>query len=83
MRACEIERHAMRGQSEGNADLVGRVVPIEEVAHQTVDAIRSDQLYAITHHESREPICRRFQHIDGAMAELRCSRALYRRAAGQ
>ncbi len=44
----------------------GRVIPVEGVAIKVVNAIRNDELYIVTHEESREFIRRRFERIDKA-----------------
>jgi NAD(P)-dependent dehydrogenase (short-subunit alcohol dehydrogenase family) len=51
-------------QDESNSQLAGRVVPVDDVARQVVDAITANRLYVLTHIESREPIRRRFERID-------------------
>jgi NAD(P)-dependent dehydrogenase (short-subunit alcohol dehydrogenase family) len=53
-------------QGEGNADLAGRVLAVDDVARQTVEAIGTDRLYVIPHEESRRMIFRRFERIDQA-----------------
>jgi NAD(P)-dependent dehydrogenase (short-subunit alcohol dehydrogenase family) len=49
-----------------NPELAGRVLPVESVAAQVVDAIRDGRLYVLTHAESRDPVRRRFERIDRA-----------------
>jgi len=44
----------------------GRVLPVAEVAAKVVKAIRDNELYIVTHEESREFIRRRFERIDRA-----------------
>ena len=44
--------------------LAGRVIPVDDVAEATVDAILRNRLYVVTHDESRESIRRRFERID-------------------
>jgi len=44
--------------------LAGRVIPVDEVAEATVDAILRNRLYVVTHDESRDSIRRRFERID-------------------
>lgn len=51
-------------QDESNEQLAGRVLAVEDVARQTVDAIRTNSLYVLPHEESRDPIRRRFERID-------------------
>ncbi len=50
--------------------MAGRVLPVDVVAEQVVDAIGTDRLYIVSHEESREMIRRRFQRIDRAFADL-------------
>ena len=51
-------------QDDANDDLAGRVLAVEEVAARAVAAILANELYVLTHDESREPIRRRFARID-------------------
>jgi NAD(P)-dependent dehydrogenase (short-subunit alcohol dehydrogenase family) len=51
-------------QDEDNADLAGRVLPVDEVAALTVDAVLANRLYVLPHAESRASIRRRFERID-------------------
>ena len=44
----------------------GRVLPVEGVAAKVVKAIKNNELYIVTHEESREFIRRRFERIDKA-----------------
>ncbi len=44
----------------------GRVLPVAGVAAKVVKAIKNNELYIVTHDESREFIRRRFQRIDQA-----------------
>jgi len=53
-------------QAEDNRDLAGRVLPVEDVAAQVVDAIGTDRLYIVPHEESRAMVRRRFERIDRA-----------------
>jgi NAD(P)-dependent dehydrogenase (short-subunit alcohol dehydrogenase family) len=46
--------------------LAGRVIDVADVATLVVKGIRSNQLYLVTHAESREMIRRRFERIDRA-----------------
>lgn len=50
-------------QSEENPDLAGRVLPVEEVALQVLDAIRSNRLYILPHAESLPFVENRFARI--------------------
>jgi NAD(P)-dependent dehydrogenase (short-subunit alcohol dehydrogenase family) len=51
-------------QDEGNPDLAGRVLSVEEVAARVVAAVRANELYVLPHAESREPIRRRFARME-------------------
>lgn len=51
-------------QSEANNDLAGRVLNVELIAAQVLDAVAANRLYVLPHEESREFIRRRFQRID-------------------
>ncbi len=51
-------------QGEDNPNLAGRVLDVEDVAAQVVDAIVANRLYILPHEESRTPIRRRFERID-------------------
>ena len=51
-------------QGEDNQNLAGRVLDVEDVAAQVVDAIVANRLYILPHEESRTPIRRRFERID-------------------
>jgi NAD(P)-dependent dehydrogenase (short-subunit alcohol dehydrogenase family) len=51
-------------QSEDNRDMAGRVLPVEEVAALTVEAVLLNRLYVLPHDESRASIRRRFERID-------------------
>ena len=44
----------------------GRVLPVQGVAAKVVKAIKNNELYIVTHEESREFIRRRFERIDKA-----------------
>lgn len=48
----------------------GRVLPVAGVADQVVRAIKQNELYIVTHEESREFIRRRFARIDQAFESL-------------
>jgi NAD(P)-dependent dehydrogenase (short-subunit alcohol dehydrogenase family) len=45
-------------------DLAGRVLPVEAIADDVVDAIRRNRLYVLPHAESREAVRRRFARIE-------------------
>ncbi len=53
-------------QGADNADLAGRVLPVEVVAADVVDAIKRNRLYIVPHAESRPFVRRRFERIDAA-----------------
>ncbi len=56
-------------QGEDNHNLAGRVLDVEDVAAQVVDAIVANRLYILPHEESRTPIRRRFERIDQTFEE--------------
>ncbi len=58
-------------QGEDNHNLAGRVLDVEDVAAQVVDAIVANRLYILPHEESRTPIRRRFERIDQTFEERR------------
>ena len=47
--------------------LIGRTLPPEEVADQTLAAIRAGDLYVITHDEALEPLRRRSARLEAAV----------------
>ena len=51
-------------QGEDNPDQAGRVLPVEDVAADVVDAIKRNRLYIVPHAESRGFVRRRFERID-------------------
>jgi len=53
-------------QGEDNSQLAGQVLEVDAVAEQITAAIGTDQLYILSHPESRTPIQRRFARIDRA-----------------
>jgi NAD(P)-dependent dehydrogenase (short-subunit alcohol dehydrogenase family) len=53
-------------QGDDNRDLAGRVLPVEVVAADVVDAIKRNRLYIVPHAESRPFVRRRFDRIDAA-----------------
>ena len=67
--------HRVPDQGEGNPDLAGSVLGVEEVAALTVDAIAANRLYVLPHEESREAIRRRFERIDRTFEEQRAARS--------
>jgi NAD(P)-dependent dehydrogenase (short-subunit alcohol dehydrogenase family) len=56
-------------QDEGNAELAGRVLDVDDVARRTVEAVVGNRLYVLPHDESRESIRRRFERIDRTFDE--------------
>ena len=47
--------------------LIGRTLAPEDVAAQTLEAVRTGALYVITHDETLEPLRRRFQRLEDAI----------------
>ena len=58
-------------QGEDNQNLAGRVLDVDDVAAQVVDAVVANRLYILPHEESRTPIRRRFERIDQTFEEQR------------
>ena len=58
-------------QGEDNQNLAGRVLDVDDVAAQVVDAVVANRLYILPHEESRTPIRRRFERIDQTFDERR------------
>lgn len=58
-------------QGEDNQNLAGRVLDVDDVAAQVVDAVVVNRLYILPHEESRTPIRRRFERIDQTFEERR------------
>ena len=56
-------------QGEDNPNLAGRVLNVDDVAAQVVNAIVANRLYILPHEESRTPIRRRFERIDRTFEE--------------
>jgi hypothetical protein len=60
------------GEADDGSDLIpdasprGGTITADEVAGRVVQAIRDEELYIVTHPESRQFIRRRFERIDGA-----------------
>jgi NAD(P)-dependent dehydrogenase (short-subunit alcohol dehydrogenase family) len=59
-------RSARGAPDEGEITLIGRTLGPEEVAARTLAAVRSGELYVITHDEAVEPLRRRFQRLEDA-----------------
>ncbi|MGH7320275.1 MAG: SDR family NAD(P)-dependent oxidoreductase [Candidatus Rokuibacteriota bacterium] len=73
-RIREAERNrpaALRNRADAPTDaevnLIGRTLTPDEVAEQVLDAIRTGELYVITHQESLPFIQRRFERIEQAI----------------
>src|SRR3954454_11484728 len=60
---------AVPEQDESNSDLAGRVLPVDQVARLTVEAIAAHRLYVLPHDESHPSIRRRFDRIDRPFGE--------------
>lgn len=58
--------HPVLDQDESNEDLAGRVLSVEDVAADVVDAIKRNRLYIVPHAESRQFVRRRFERIERA-----------------
>ena len=52
-------------------ELIGRSLPPETVAEMVLDAIRTNELYVITHDEGLEPLRRRFDRMQQSMLKRR------------
>jgi NAD(P)-dependent dehydrogenase (short-subunit alcohol dehydrogenase family) len=61
----------VQAQDAGNLNLAGRVLQVDEVAANVVDAIVANRLYILPHEESREFLRRRFDRIDRTFDEQR------------
>ncbi len=61
-------------QGEDNQNLAGRVLAVDDVAAQVVDAVVANRLYIRPHEESRTPIRRRFERIDQTFEERRATK---------
>jgi NAD(P)-dependent dehydrogenase (short-subunit alcohol dehydrogenase family) len=61
----------VQAQDSGNLNLAGRVLQVDEVAANVVDAIVANRLYILPHEESREFLRRRFDRIDRTFDEQR------------
>jgi NAD(P)-dependent dehydrogenase (short-subunit alcohol dehydrogenase family) len=61
---------ALRGASQAvgasEITLIGRTLDPEDVAAQTLAAVRDGELYVITHEEALEPLRRRFRRLEDA-----------------
>lgn len=61
----------VQDQGEDNSNLAGRVLNVDDVASQVVDAILANRLYILPHEESRQSVRRRFERIDRTYDEQR------------
>ena len=61
---------AVLAQDESNADLAGRVLKVEEMGELVANAVGTDQLYIVSHPESRTSVQRRFARIERAFDAL-------------
>jgi NAD(P)-dependent dehydrogenase (short-subunit alcohol dehydrogenase family) len=61
----------VQAQDAANVNLAGRVLKVDEVAANVVDAIIANRLYILPHDESREFLRRRFDRIDRTFDEQR------------
>ena len=69
-RPSHLQNETEAARAQG-IDLMGRTLPPDAVAEMVVNAIRANQLYVITHEESLEPLRKRFQRLERAVAELK------------
>ena len=60
-------RNAATGSEHGEMTLIGRTLDPDDVASQTLAAVRAGSLYVITHDEALEPLRRRFQRLEDAI----------------
>ena len=60
-------RNARGAREESEVTLIGRTLAPEDVAAQTLEAVRTGALYVITHDEALEPLRRRFQRLEDAI----------------
>jgi NAD(P)-dependent dehydrogenase (short-subunit alcohol dehydrogenase family) len=58
-------------QGAANVNLAGRVLQVDDVAAQVVDAVIANRLYILPHEESREFLRRRFDRLDRTFEEQR------------
>lgn len=59
------------GVAANPVELIGRTLDADAVAAMTLDAIRANRLYIITHEEGLEPLRRRFQRLEAAILDRR------------
>lgn len=60
-------RNAESAAEGDEMTLIGRTLDADDVARQTLAAIRTGSLYVITHDEALEPLSRRFQRLEAAI----------------
>jgi short-subunit dehydrogenase len=71
IRDAERTRPAALRNLEGRGrpapiELIGRTLTADEVAAQALEAIRTGELYVVTHEEALEPLRRRWQRLEAA-----------------
>jgi len=59
----------VQDQTDSNLNLAGRVLEVDEVAAEVLDAILANRLYILPHAESRQFLRRRFERIDRTFDE--------------
>jgi NAD(P)-dependent dehydrogenase (short-subunit alcohol dehydrogenase family) len=59
----------VQDQTESNPNLAGRVLEVDAVAAEVLDAIFANRLYILPHAESRQFLRRRFERIDRTFDE--------------
>jgi len=62
-----VLRNAPSAREGSEMTLVGRTLDPDDVAAQTLTAVRTGALYVITHDEALEPLRRRFQRLEDAI----------------
>ena len=60
-------RNAPSAREGSEMTLIGRTLDPDDVAAQTLTAVRTGALYVITHDEALEPLRRRFQRLEDAI----------------
>lgn len=60
-------RNAPGAAAGGEVTLIGRTLDPDDVAVQTLAAVRAGALYVVTHEEALEPLRRRFQRLEDAV----------------
>ncbi len=59
----------VEAQTEDNPNQAGRVLDVDDVAQQVVDAVRNNSLYIVTHEESQRFVENRFRRIIAAYGQ--------------